>query len=68
MIFAILIWRLWMLVTAVLIFNVISRFVFSENKSLGVLFTSLFFVVFWPLAVFSPEGREYVSGRIINKL
>jgi len=61
----ILFWRFYFLITTLLIFNIISQLLFSKRKhKYKTALKALFFVVFWPLTIFSPAGRKYLTGKI----
>ena len=61
----ILFWRFYLLVTTILLFNLVSVCLFKKGKK--QILKSLFFIVFWPLAIFSEQGRKYASARF-NKI
>lgn len=68
-----LFWRIYSFFAIVLIINVIARVIFhddvfddneKDNMRVG---KTLAFIPIWPLAIFSPHGRQVIFMRV-NKL
>lgn len=52
-------WRVWLIVTVILMAGVVSRVVFQPTKkSFKQAAGQLPFILIWPLAIFSPKGRS----------
>lgn len=50
-----------------LVFNAISKLMFSKSKSkYRYFYRTLFFSPFWPIAMWSPEGRKVLTSKFDN--
>lgn len=59
------VWALYFFVMGILTLNSISKFVFNASiEKLKKTALSLSFIPIWPLAIFSPEGREILLNKI----
>ncbi len=62
-------WRVYALVSIILIVNALARIIFhddifkdTEQDNLRIA-KNLLFILVWPLAIFSPNGRRAISMR-----
>lgn len=64
-VFILIAWRVWLIVTAVLLLNAASRLMFKPSKALAKdVARSIPFIAVWPIAMFSPQGRKKIFIRI----
>lgn len=58
-------YNIWFGGTLLWLINMFSTFVFGkQNWQWWHFFTTVFFILIWPFALTSPEGRKYLLGKL----
>lgn len=59
-----ILYNIWLGGTILFTLNMISTFIFGNHKWVWKqFFATAWFVIIWPLALISPEGRKHLFGK-----